>query len=46
MDGYVRQALDDFFRSSEQRAYLMTMTLIRDHNDALELVQDSMLKLV
>ena len=24
----------------------MTMTLIRDHNDALELVQDSMLKLV
>lgn len=46
MDERTRQALDGFFRDSEQRAYLMAMTLTRDHQDALELVQESMLKLV
>ncbi len=46
MDERTRQALDGFFRDSEQRAYLMAMTLTRDHDDALELVQESMLKLV
>ena len=46
MDERTRQAMDDFFRDSEQRAYLMAMTLTRDHQDALELVQESMLKLV
>ena len=38
--------MDGFLRDSEQRAYLMAMTLTRDHQDALELVQESMLKLV
>ncbi len=46
MDERTRQALDGFLRDAEQRAYLMAMTLTRDHQDALELVQDSMLKLV
>ncbi|MDH3219417.1 MAG: sigma-70 family RNA polymerase sigma factor [Gammaproteobacteria bacterium] len=46
MQAQVRQALDDFFRDSEQKAYLMAITLTHDHHDALELVQESMLKLV
>jgi RNA polymerase sigma-70 factor (ECF subfamily) len=46
MDTEVRQALDDFFRDTEQQAYLMARTLTHDHDDALELVQESMLKLV
>ncbi len=46
MDDSTRQAMDLFFRDSEQRAYLMAMTLTRNHHDALELVQDSMLRLV
>ncbi len=46
MDAATRQAMDAFFRESEQRAYLMAMTLTRDHQDALELVQESMLRLV
>lgn len=46
MDEGTRQALDLFFRDAEQRAYLMAMTLTRDHHEALELVQDSMLRLV
>jgi RNA polymerase sigma-70 factor (ECF subfamily) len=46
MDPPIRQALDRFFRESEQKAYLMTMALIHNRDDALELVQDSMLKLV
>lgn len=46
MDPSIRQALDDFFRESEQKAYLMAMALTHNHHDALELVQDSMLKLV
>jgi RNA polymerase sigma-70 factor (ECF subfamily) len=46
MDPSTRQALDEFFRESEQKAYLMAMALVHNHHDALELVQDSMLKLV
>lgn len=46
MDAATRQAMDAFFRESEQKAYLMAMTLTRDHQDALELVQESMLRLV
>lgn len=46
MDGATRQAMDTFFRDTEQKAYLMAMTLTRDHQDALELVQESMLRLV
>lgn len=46
MDQSNRQALDLFFRDSEQKAYLMAMALTHNHHDALELVQDSMLKLV
>jgi len=38
--------MDGFFRDNEQQAYLMAITLTRSHHDALELVQDSMLKLV
>ena len=46
MDEATRQAMDTFFRDSEQKAYLMAMTLTHNHHDALELVQESMLKLV
>ncbi len=46
MELHVRQAMDTFFRESEQKAYLMAITLTHDHQDALELVQESMLKLV
>ena len=46
MDATTRLALDRFFRDAEQKAYLMAMTLTRDHQDALELVQESMLRLV
>ncbi len=46
MDDATRQAMDLFFRDTEQRAYLMAMTLTRNHHDALEVVQDSMLRLV
>ncbi len=46
MDDSTRQAMDLFLRDAEQRAYLMAMTLTRNHHDALEVVQDSMLRLV
>lgn len=46
MDAATRQAMDAFFRDAEQKAYLMAMALTRDHHDALELVQESMLRLV
>ena len=46
MDRRAREAMDGFFRQTEQKAYLMTLTLTKNHHDALELVQDSMLKLV
>jgi hypothetical protein len=38
MDQPIRQALDVFFRDSEQKAYLMAMALTHNHHDALELV--------
>lgn len=41
-----RQALDLFFRDSEKKAYLMAIALTHNPDDALELVQESMLKLV
>lgn len=46
MDRARRQAMDGFFRGNEQKAYLMALTLTRNPDDALELVQDSMLRLV
>ena len=46
MDEVTRQAMDEFFRGSEQKAYLMAKALTSNHHDALELVQESMLKLV
>lgn len=46
MDQDARQAMDKFFRDSEQKAYLMAMTLTHDRQEALELVQESMLRLV
>lgn len=46
MQPSTRQALDLFFRDTEQKAYLMAMALTRNPDDALELVQESMLKLV
>ncbi len=46
MDRPTSQALDLFFRESEQQAYLMAVALIHSHDDALDLVQESMLKLV
>lgn len=46
MDPQIRQAMDTFFREAEQKAYLMAITLTHDRQDALELVQESMLKLV
>ena len=46
MDQPTRQALDLFFRQTEKKAYLMALALTRNRDDALELVQESMLKLV
>lgn len=46
MDENTRVAMDLFFRDSEQKAYLTAMALTRNHHDALELVQESMLKMV
>lgn len=46
MDEQLRRDLDRFFEAHEQKAYLMAVTLTHNRDDALELVQDSMLKLV
>ena len=46
MDQPNRQALDLFFRDTEKKAYLMAMTFTRNPDDALELVQESMLRMV
>jgi len=46
MNEITRQAMDVFFRDAERKAYLTAMTLTRNHHDALELVQESMLRLV
>ena len=52
MDGYtatqcrdVRQQLDLFFREVEARAYRMTSLQIGDADEALDLVQDAMIRL-
>ena len=46
MDAATRQALDAFFDANERRAYLMAKTLVGNREDALDLVQESMLRLV
>ena len=46
MQQSTRQALDLFFRQTEKKAYLMALALTHNRDDALELVQESMLKLV
>ncbi len=46
MEPKTRQALDLFFRETEQKAYLMALALTHNPDDALELVQESMLRLV
>lgn len=46
MQPSTRQALDLFFRDTEQKAYLMAVALTHNPDDALELVQESMLRLV
>ena len=46
MDSHTRQKLDQFFTQLESQAYKMAYVLTHNRDDALELVQDSMLKLV
>lgn len=46
MEPVQRQQLDKFFETYETQAFKMAYMLIRQRDDALELVQDSMLKLV
>lgn len=46
MDAVLRQQLDSFFQQHEQTAFKMTIALIKHREEALEIVQDSMLKLV
>jgi RNA polymerase sigma-70 factor (ECF subfamily) len=41
-----RHALDEFLNQHQTRAYKMTYAMISHRDDALELVQDTMLKLV
>jgi len=46
MDAQLRQSFDLFFRQHEQSALKMSIALTRQREDALEIVQDSMLNLV
>lgn len=46
MDSLLRQQFDQFFKSNEQSAFKMSVALIKHREDALEIVQDSMLNLV
>lgn len=46
MDNERRKQLDHFFKQQETQAYKMTFAMTQNRDDALELVQDSMLKLV
>ena len=46
MNENTRQQLDHFFSQLETQAYKMAYVLTQNRDDALELVQDSMLKLV
>ncbi len=41
-----RQALDDFLASVERRAYAMAKVAVGDREEALDIVQDAMMKLV
>ncbi len=41
-----RKRLDDFLAENENQAYKMAFALTHNRDDALELVQDSMFKLV
>jgi len=41
-----QQALNDFFTASQPQAYRMAKAALRDHEQALDIVQDSMLKMV
>mgnify|MGYP000380323551 CR=1 FL=1 len=38
--------LDQFLQSIEKRAYKMAVISVRDHHEALDIIQDSMIKLV
>lgn len=46
MDVLLKQQLDGFLKQHEQSAYKMALALIKHREEALEIVQDSMLKLV
>ncbi|MFT5116381.1 MAG: RNA polymerase sigma-70 factor (ECF subfamily) [Parasphingorhabdus sp.] len=46
MDNQQRNALEKFFREHEVKAYKMAYVMLNNRDDALELVQDSMLTLV
>ena len=46
MDSFIRKQLDEFLSQQQQQAYKMAYVLTHNRDDALELVQDSMLKLV
>lgn len=46
MHSDTRKQLDEFFIQQQQQAYKMAYVLTSNRDDALELVQDSMLKLV
>jgi len=40
------ESIDEFLQSVEKRAYKMAIISLRDHHDALDVIQDSMIKLV
>jgi len=46
MDVQKRQQFNAFFKQHEQSAFKMSVALVKSREDALEIVQDSMLKLV
>ncbi len=46
MDADTQQALDDFLLQHQNKAYKMAVALTHNRDDALELLQDSMLQLV
>ncbi len=46
MDEITRQQLDDFLARFESEAYKLSFVITQNREDALEVVQDSMLKLV
>ncbi len=46
MDTQLRQQLDLFLQTHEQSAFKMTLVLIKQREDALDIVQESMMKLV